>query len=162
MPVISGGRVVQPGQVLQQEVTFTEVVGNNAAGTYTGSVTVPAGAYLVDVILHGVAVWNSGSAVDMKVGDVADDNGIFTGIDLKATDLLAAEGLAASGVGGSSGSEAGADLANSQWSRRWLATERIISGIVTCSGASGTTGVTRMVVIYTDPATPAAAVFAAS
>lgn len=162
MPVISGGRVFQPGSVIHEEVTVTESSANNAAGTYTGSVTVPAGAYLIDVIVHGVAVWNSSGACTGIVGDVVDDNGIFTGIDLKATDLLAAEGLAASGVAGSAGGKAGADLANSQWNRRWLATERVISLIVTCAAASGTTGVTRMSVIYSNPTTATAATFAAS
>lgn len=162
MPVISGGQVLQPGAVITQEVTFTEAAANNAAGTYTGSVTVPAGAYLIDVIIHGVAVWNSSGACTLKVGDVAVDDGIFTGVNLKATDLLAAEGIAASGVAGSAGGKSGGDLANSQWSRRWLATERVISGIVTCAAASGTTGVTKMVVIYSDPVTNTAATFAAS
>lgn len=160
MPVISGGRVVQPGSVLQQEVVLTEASANSGSGTYSGSVTVPAGSYLVDVIIHGVAVWNSASAVTGKVGDAVDDDGIFTGIDLKATDLLAAEGLAASGVAGSAGGKAGADLANSQWNRRWLATERVITFAAVMAGASGTTGVTRMVVIYTDPASATAGTFA--
>jgi hypothetical protein len=150
MPVISGGIVAQPGAVLQQEVTFTETGG---ALTYTGSVTVPAGSYLVDVIVHGTALWNNAGACTMKVGDVVDDDGIFVGIDLKATSLLAAEGLAASGVAASGGGVVGADLANSQWNRRWLATERIISGIITTASTGGSTGRTRLLVIYTDPAT---------
>lgn len=149
MPVISGGNVVQPGGVLVQEFLITEDSTNT---TYTASATIPAGSFLVDVIVHGVAVWTAATSATAIVGDVADDNGIFTGIDLKATDLLAGEGLSAAGVAGTAGGKAGADLANSQWNRRWLATERVISMIVTKSGA-GTAGRTRFAVIYTDPTT---------
>jgi hypothetical protein len=154
MPVLSGGVVVQPGQVRFQEVTVTETTG---AGVYTASVDVPAGAYLVDVIVHGVALWDTTTSATGKVGDVADDDGIFVGIDLKATDLLAGEGLSAAGVAGSAGGKAGADLANSQWNRRYLATARVISLIITSVGAAGSAGRTRLSVIYTDPTTAAAA-----
>lgn len=148
MPIIQGGTTNGLRNVLCQEVTFTETGG---ALTYTGSVTVPAGSYLIDVIVHAVAVWNNAGAVSMKVGDAAVDNGIFTAVDLKSTDLLEAEGLSASGVGGSSGSEAGADLANGQWNRRYLATERVISGIITTASTGGSTGRTRMLVIWAQP-----------
>lgn len=162
MPVISGGVVTQPGHLLFEEVTFTEAAANNAAGSYSGSVTVPAGAYLVDVIVHGVALWDSAGAVTMIVGDATDDNGIFTGVDLKATNLLAGEGLSASGVAASGGGVVGADLANSQWNRRYLATSRVITGKITCAAASGSAGRTRMTVIYTDPTTATAATFTAA
>ena len=154
MPVISGGVVNGQWEVRGEEVTVTETGG---ALTYTGSVTVPAGSYLVDIILHGTAVWNNAGAVTGKVGDVAVTDGIFTGIDMKATDLIAAEGLAASGVAGSAGGKAGADLANSQWSRRWLATERVISLIITAASTGGSTGRTRMLVLYAAPAATSAA-----
>ncbi len=154
MPVISGGQVVQPGQLLSQSVLFTETA---AGATFTGSVTVPGGSFLVDVILHGIAVWTAETSANMIVGDVADDNGIFDNIDLKATDLLAAEGISASGVAGSAGGVAGADLANSQWNRRYLATERVISGIITTVSGTGVAGRTLLTVIYTDPANVAAA-----
>jgi len=45
---------------LTAEATFTETAG---AGTYTGSVSLPAGATLLDIIINGVALWdNSGTA----------------------------------------------------------------------------------------------------
>lgn len=162
MPVISGGVVQGPGQVLYETVTFTEDDANDAAGTYDGSVTVPAGSLLLEVQVHAVALWNSGSAVNMDVGDAASANGIFVITDLKATDLVAAEGISAAGVAGSAGGEVGADLANTHWNRRYLATARVITGTVTCAGASGTTGVTRMTVFYTDPTVPAVATFTAT
>jgi len=148
MPVISGGNINGAGIVRSQEITFTETGG---ALTYTGSVTIPAGSTLLEVIVHAVALWNNAGACTMIVGDAADDNGILTGIDLKATDLLAAEGLAASGVAGSAGGKAGADLANSQWNRRYLATERVISGIITTASTAGSTGRTRLTVSWSEP-----------
>ena len=132
-----------------QEATFTETAG---AGTYTGSVAIPAGATIQDILINGVALWNAATSAVMKVGDVADDDGYFTGIDLKATDLLAGESLSFALAGG----KAGAYIANSQVSPRYSASARTISGIITTVGGSGTTGRTRMVVIYTLP-TPSAA-----
>ena len=152
--VYDGAAWTPAGNIFSKEITFTETTG---AGTYTGSVSVPAGATLVDVIVHGVALWAATTSATMKVGDAADDDGIFTGIDLKATDLLAGEGISAAGVAGSAGGKAGADLANSQWNRRYLATARVVSGIITTVGAAGAAGVTRMTVVYALTGTPVAA-----
>lgn len=142
MPIISGGVVNGLSEVYAPEVTFTETTG---AGTYTGSVVVPAGATILDVVINGVALWTATTSATMKVGDVADDDGYFTGIDLKATDLLAGESLSFDAAGG----KAGAYIANSQVSPRYSASERTISGIVTTVGAAGNAGRTRMTVVYT-------------
>lgn len=147
LALLQGAQQAQ-GLVVAKEVTVTETTG---AGTYTGSITVPAGGYLLDVIVHAVAVWDTTTSATGKVGDAADDDGIFTDIDLKATELIAAEGISAAGVAGSAGGVAGADLANSQWNRRYLATERVISLIVISVGAAGTLGRTRMTVVYVLP-----------
>jgi len=124
------------------EVTFTET----GAGTYTGSVTVPAGATLMDIIVNGVALWDAATSAALKVGDAGDDDGFYTGVDLKATDLLAGESLSFALAGG----KAGAYIANSQVSPRYSATERVVSGIVASVGA-GTAGRTRMTVIWSLP-----------
>ena len=165
MPVISGGRTQNPGQVLTWDTTFTEVTGNNAAGTYDAAVVIPAGSFVLDVIVYGLVVWNSAGACTLKVGDTqasGDDDCYFTGVDLKATDLIATEGLSLSGGTALAGGKVGADIANSQFNRRTLAVARTITATVTCASASGTTGVTRVVVIYTDPAVSQNAVFTAS
>lgn len=136
------------------EVTFTEV----GAGTYTGSVSIPAGSTVHDVIVNGVALWDAGTSAAMDVGDAADPNGFFAAINLKATDLLAGESISFESAGG----KAGAYIANSQVSPRYSASARVISGIVTSVGA-GTAGRTRMTVVYSKPATAlvSAATFAA-
>ena len=149
MPVISGGQVVQPGKLLSQSILFTETA---ATGTYTGSITVPAGSFLVDVIVHGLVAWDADTSAVLKVGDATITDGIFTDVELKSTELLAAEGLSAAAVASSGGGVVGGDLANSQWNRRYLATARVISGIVTTVSGTGTAGRTLLTVIYTDPA----------
>lgn len=129
------------------EVTFTE----DGEGVYTGSVNVPAGATILDIIVNAVALWAAGTSATMIVGDVTDDNGYFTGVNLKATDLLAGESISFESAGG----KAGAYIANSQVSPRYSATARVVSGIITSTGA-GTTGRTRMVVIFALPTATAA------
>lgn len=156
MGVISGGTVLPgPSDVVFEEVTFTETTG---AGTYTGSVSVPAGATLVDVIVHAVALWDTTTSATMIVGDATDDNGIYTGIDLKATDLLAGESICFAAAGGKQGADLDDFAApGAQARRRYLSTARVISGIITTVGAAGSAGRTRMVVAYTLPASTIAA-----
>lgn len=126
------------------EVTFTETTG---AGTYTGAVTVPAGATILDIIVNGVALWTATTSATLKVGDAGDDDGYYTAVDLKATDLLAGESLSFALAGG----KAGAYIANSQVSPRYSATQRVISGVVTTVGAAGNAGRTRMTVVWSLP-----------
>lgn len=130
------------------EITFTETAG---AGTYTGAVSVPAGATILDIIINGVALWTNAGTATMIVGDT-DDDGYYTGIDLKATDLLAGESLSFALAGG----KAGVYIANSQVSPRYSASARTINGIITTSSTGGGAGRTRMVVIFVLP-TPSAA-----
>lgn len=132
------------------EVTFTETTG---AGVYTGSHTLPAGAMLLDIFVQGVALWTAATSAVMKVGDVADDDGFYIGVDLKATELLAAESISFAFAGGQAGAyivAGGPHVLN-----RYSASSRVISGIVTTVGATGNAGRTRMTVIYSTPLTAA-------
>lgn len=148
MAVISGGNVitgaVERAEVVAAEVTVTETTG---AGVFTGTVAVPAGATLLDIVLSGAALWNSQTSATAIVGDGTDPDGYFTGVDLMATDLLAGESLSFALAGG----KAGAYIANSQVSPRYAAAARDISLVVTKVGSSGTLGRTRMVVVYAAP-----------
>lgn len=130
--------------VSASEVEFRE----NGAGVYTGSVRVPGGATILDVIVHAVALWTAGTSAAMIVGDATDPNGIYDDINLKATDLLAGESLSFAQSGG----QAGADNigTDTHWGRRYSATDRVITGVITSVGA-GTGGRTRMTVVYTMP-----------
>ena len=124
-------------------VSLTETATD---GVYTGSITVPAGATILDIIIDGVALWTAtAGTATLKVGDATDDDGYFTGVNLKATDLLAGESLSFALAGG----KAGSYIANSQVSPRYSASARVISAIVTTSGTSaGSAGRTRCTVIW--------------
>lgn len=139
-------------KVESQSVLFTEA----GAGTYTGTVALPAGAVVVDIIVHAIALWAAATSAEMIVGDAVDDNGFFTGVDLKATDLLAGESISFAQTGGEEGADLDDPAAGAHVRRRYLATARNIIGKVVSVGA-GTTGRTLMTVIYTVP-DPAAAV----
>lgn len=131
------------------EVTFTE----NGAGTYTGSVSVPAGATILDIIVHATALWAAATSAAMIVGDAADPNGYYDAIDLKATDLLAGESISFSHQGGQGGAYFAGT--NTHVMNRYSATARVITGEITSVGA-GTAGRTRMVVVYVLPTATAA------
>lgn len=126
------------------EVTFTETTG---AGTYTGSVTVPAGSTIEDIKIRSTALWTATTSALMDVGDVADPNGWFAGIDLKATDLLVGEEINFVQTGGKEG--AYLSLATGLRSAAYSAAARVISGIIVTVGAAGNAGRTRMMVLYT-------------
>lgn len=131
-----------PLVVVASEITFAE---DGVAGVYTGSVVLPAGATVIDIVVNGVVLWGAGTSATMKVGDGADDDGFYTGVNLKATDLLAGESISFALAGG----KAGAYIANSQVSPRYSAAARTISGIVTTVGTTSSVGRTRMTVLYT-------------
>jgi hypothetical protein len=132
--------------VVAKELEFTETTG---AGVYTGSVTVPAGASILDIIVSGIALWNPATSALLDVGDAGDADGYYTQVDCKATDLLAGESISFALAGG----KAGAYIANSQVSPRYSASARTISAVLTTVGASGTTGRTRVTVVYHLPET---------
>lgn len=77
------------GLLVTKHVRFAET----AAGTsHTASIAIPAGAVLHNIRVIGEVLWGAGAAV-LKVGDTADDDGYFTGVNLKDTDLLVGEVL---------------------------------------------------------------------
>jgi hypothetical protein len=137
------------GVVRVAELTFTETSG---AGTYTGSVSLPAGATLHDIIINGVALWDNAGAVTLIAGDATDPDGYYTGVNLKATDLLAGESISFALAGG----KAGAYIANSQVSPRYSATARDITVSVTSASTGGTAGRTRATVVWSAPTATAA------
>ncbi len=142
------------GQVISEMVTFTE---NTVNGTFTGTIVVPAGSYLIDVIVHSVALWNDGAGATMIVGDTADPNGFFDAIDLRATDLLAGEQISMGITGGKEGADFdGGESAGDHLRRRYLSGARNVIGVVTATTKDGTTGVTHMVVVYVTPTNVAA------
>ena len=158
MPVISGGVVGQPGRILFEEITYTEA---GAAGTYTATVTVPGNSWLLDIKIWNDVLWTAGTDALMDVGDAADADGWFTQISLKATDIVAgtnAEVIDFNNPGGQEG--AYLVTATGERAEMYSASARVITGLVTTTGASGTAGRSRMMVIYTDPTVPTVATYA--
>lgn len=147
-------KAVEADRVFAKEITFVE----EGAGVYTGSVSLPAGATLVDVIVHAVALWDAATSAALIVGDVADPNGFFDAVDLKATDLLAGESISFSHAGGKHGADLDEAAAGAHVRRRYLVGVRVVTGEVTSVGA-GTAGRTRITVLYTIPATSVLATF---
>ena len=135
-PSVNGAPVV-----VAKEVTFAE----NGAGTYTGSVSVPAGATILDIQLRSTALWAAATSATMKVGDAADDDGWYTAVNLKATDLLVGEVVRFNSTGGKEGAYVVTTTGELEKSYNSAAT--VVTGVVTSVGA-GTAGRTRMLVVY--------------
>lgn len=149
--LVAPNGALSTGLMICKSVRFVEA----AAGTsYTGTVPIPAGAVLHDVKVIAEVLWN-GTTATMKVGDTADDDGFFTGINLKATDLLVNEVLSAMHSTLWGGKE-GAYLVAASGRRGPTATNfgmyyaagSNITGIVTPGAADGTAGRTVLSVIY--------------
>lgn len=121
-------------------VVFTETTG---AGTYTGTISLPAGARIIDIGVDGIALWTATTSASLIVGDGADPDGFFVATDLKATDLLAGEINNLEHPGG----KAGAYIASEQ-RVLYSAAARDVIGVVTTVGAAGNAGRTRLYVVY--------------
>src|SRR5512139_1012754 len=158
MPVISGGNVPAAGELVCEEMLFTQQA-NNTGGTYTASVTVPANSWITDIRVYGVALWNSATSATMVVGDATTADGYYTGVNLKATDLLVGEVLTFDSPGGKEGSLI--VTASGLRNRTWSASERVITATVTeATTTVVATGSTRILVLYTSTSNAGAATFA--
>lgn len=134
--------------VVYEAMTFTETSGD---GTYTGTVAMPAGSYLIDIQCHGIALWTAGTSASLKVGDGADDDGFYTATDLKATDLLAGEANTLEHPGGKAGAYIG-----SEQRVLYSSTARSVIGVIAKVG-TGTAGRTHVTVQYAVPTVVAVA-----
>lgn len=148
-PAVTGDAT--SGVMVCKRVRFIEA----AAGTsYVGSVTIPAGAVVHSVKVIAEVLWN-GTTATMKVGDTADDDGYFIGINLKATDLLVNEVLDTQSSTLWGGKE-GAYLVAATGQRgptasnfgMYYSAGSIIKGTVTPGAADGSAGRTILAVIY--------------
>ena len=78
------------GVMITKSVLFSE---DATSTSHTGTVAIPAGAIVHNISINAGALWNPTTSATLKVGDTASDNGYFTGVNLKATDLLVGEVL---------------------------------------------------------------------
>jgi hypothetical protein len=78
------------GIILTKRATFAET----ASGvSHVATIPVPAGAIIHSIKVVPRVLWGATTSATLKVGDTADDDGFFTGVNLKATDLLVGEVL---------------------------------------------------------------------
>lgn len=126
------------------EVLITETTG---AGVYTASVEVPAGAWLIDVVLQALALWAATTSATAIVGDNVDPNGFYDAVDMKATDLTVGQSLSFAQQGG----KAGAYLPSTHVVGMYSAAARTITAEITTVGAAGNAGRTRLLVLYAVP-----------
>lgn len=123
-------------------------VSTGVAGTYTARIKVPAHSLILNLGLHAVALWNAGTSATGIVGDAADPDGFFTAIDLKATDLLAGEGISLWDHGGKPGAYIVGTLPTGHWETRYSTSERLLAFENILLGDAATTGETIFWVEY--------------
>ena len=119
----------------------------DGAGTYTGTITIPAYAVILDIIVHAEALWTAATSASLEIGDADDPDGFFTTVDLKATDLLAQESVSLVETDGGVG---GAYVTATHITDRLQAAARTLTATVVSVGA-GTAGRTDVVVIFAVP-----------
>ena len=132
--------------------------GGGAAGVYSISTIIPAGAYIQDIQVHTDTLWDSDTSATLIVGDSDDDNGFYTGVNAKATDLVANEVLSFYHLGGKEGAYV---TDNNGVMTQYSSSARTVTAQMTTVGAA-TAGVTRIVVIWVKPTDTVASDFTAS
>ena len=143
--------------VVEMIMTWNDDSGG-AAGVYTVSCVIPAGSYLQDVQVHTDTLWDSGTSATLIVGDADDDNGFYTGVNAKATDLVANEVLSFYHLGGKEGAYV---TDNNGVMTQYSSSARTVSAQMTTVGVT-TAGVTRIIVIWAKPTDSVKSSFAAS
>lgn len=137
-------------QVVCEQITFTEA-GDTS---YTGTVTIPAGSTILDIIIHNVSLWDDGTSALMTVGNGTGASVWYTSTDLKATVLTDGQELSffrAGGVGGANLTEG----TSTHTLERYDVAATSVIGVVTTGGQDGSAGVTHMLVYYVTPTSSA-------
>lgn len=150
-PAVTGD--ASSGVVVSKTVAFVE---DATSTTSTGTVVIPAGATLVDIVVTSSVLWTKSSA-RFTCGDAQAATGWFTSTNLNATDLLVGEALRAAGGTAAWGGVNGAYLVSAT-GRFGQATATIagpyyvsagsVIGVCTVTPGAGTAGRTFMTVTY--------------
>lgn len=153
-------RNVEKGGMITKVISFTQ---DATSTTHTGTVVLPAGSWLHNIQVLNSVLWTPTGAATLKVGDTADDDGYFIGVDLKATDLVVGEVLDTN-VSELWGAKQGAYLVAATGRRgatasnfaKYYAAGSNITGIITVGTPANTAGRTFMAVTYSYGVTTAA------
>ncbi len=155
-PVFTAPSSSSTGMMIAKTCAFVENATNT---THTCTIAVPAGAWLHSIKVTNSVLWTGGTAT-MEVGDTADPDGYFTGVDLKATDLVVGEVLETNNgsidTDGLWGGKQGVYLVAASGRRgptstnfgMYYAAGSNILGVVTVGTPATTAGRTFMSVIY--------------
>ena len=150
------------GGVTAKSVAFIE---NGSGTSYVGTVPIPAGTQLLDIIFVTGVLWD-GTSASLIIGDDDDPNGYLEATNLKATDLLVGEQFRLS-AHGSISAESGQTLgkegvyvvnttgkvgqATADAPGGWYTTANNIIATITPGAADGSAGRSYMTVLYTTP-----------
>ncbi len=150
-PTVTGD--ASSGIVVSKTVAYVE---DATSTTWTGTVVIPAGATLVDIVVTSSVLWSKASAV-FTCGDAQAATGWFTSCNLHATDLLVGEALRAAGGSASWGGVNGAYLvsatgvfgqATSTKAGPYYVSAGSVIGVVTATPGAGAAGRSFMTVTY--------------
>lgn len=145
------------GILVTKRATFAET----ATGvSHVATIAVPAGAVINSIKVVPRVLWAPTTSATLKVGDTADDDGYFTGVNLKDTDLLVGEVLETSSSalwGGKMGAYLVAATGrrgptSSNFGMSYVAGSNIL-GTITVVDPTATAGRTDLVVEYSVPTT---------
>lgn len=158
-PTVTTGTFASPtvtgdaasGVVVSKTVAFVE---DATMTTSTGTVVIPAGATLMDIVVTSSVLWSKSSA-RFTCGDAQAATGWFTSTNLNATDLLVGERLsaAAGAWGGVNGtylvSATGVfGQATATKAGPYYVSAGSVIGVCTVTPGAGTAGRTFMTVTY--------------
>ena len=142
-----------PGIPYTKVVAFVE---DATTTTYTGTIPIPAGAFIHDIVFTTTVLWTDSSAA-VVVGDSGTANGWFASTNLNATDLVVGEVLSAKGGVQTWGGKNGAFLVSAtgrmgstvagNGGLYYGVADNIIA-VVTVSSPSGTAGRSFLHVTY--------------
>jgi|TARA_R100000742_G_C4245168_1_gene64196 hypothetical protein len=145
--------------VAEMVISYDDNSAAGAAGVYSISTVIPAGAYILDVQVHTDTLWDNGTSATLIVGDSDDPNGFYDAVNAKATDLVANEVLSFYHLGGKEGAYV---TDNNGVMTQYASTARTISAQMTTVGTTATAGVTRIIVIWAKPTDSVKSDFTAS
>ncbi len=141
-----GGISATAYQTVMEMLAFRETTG---AGTYRGTITVPANSLILDVVWKNSKLWTATTSATLNVGDEDDPDGYFANINLKAEPV---EATPTNPVSWSSfKSDAGTKAGAYAGLRKYSTSAQVITATVVTVGATGDAGISYMFVIYATP-----------
>ncbi len=150
-PTVTGD--ASSGLVVSKTVAFVE---DATSTTFTGTVVIPAGATLMDIVVTSSVLWSKASS-RFTCGDAQAATGWFTSCNLNATDLLVGERLSAAGGVQAWGGVNGTYLvsatgvfgqATATKAGPYYVTAGSVIGVVTVTPGAGAAGRSFMTVTY--------------